>query len=807
MDTTALELFFASQWTSITERSKSSLDPDDLEMVEQFRTWTDAQRYVLNEQLPSITLLGPALGHLETFAQVFGTQLGRNLDVSFLWGSLTRLLQSWLISSSFVLRILETLGKVPRMVKSLAHKAEAFNGYCKNNQAVDDPAKEACFDMQILFIEFFTASINFIHGAGDLERHRISNDPYPGDGDTPFRLIEQRYTVTNQELGEALIRVEKLARVKSSSWAQSSKRININTTEKITRCLMLPQTRTTRCFNREDVFDKLDEFLEPAAEQSSLRSVALHGLGGVGKSTVASTYVEKKFEDHIWDVILWVRGEKLSSLRQSFTDVAMRLKLPGAQPQTHDENLILVQDWFQSTGKLWSNPCFQIQMLMPFWPGSNHGHAIITTRNHSLAFEPASDGLEVLSWDAKTGSQFLLFLLKNNIGRDLEAEGTSALALSERLSGHALALSHMAGIIHDGELSIQEFMTIYLKNTRRAHATNELLALWEFSFKSLDQNSRTLLALMSFLMPDIIPQEIFEASTENSVPDHLRLCLDEFSLSAAIRKLITLALVKKNRNTKVLSVHRMVQTQFKHFLSVEERQKNFNDTVALVYNVFPREDVAKGQLYDAWETCNKYLQHVLNLRDCFTEEKTLSASFRATGQFCDLLIQCQRYLYETNALEDLGLLCEVNLAAVNSLVNSPQKDDMRASIMSHQANLAESLGDAQAAIELNKNAYEIRLHERPMKQQLLCYISNNVGYCYNTANDHKNSLEWFQKSQVWWTASVRDRSETQECPAFILKNTARCLVYLDDFEGAAKLLDVAISRLKTERPLNWAMLA
>jgi predicted ATP-dependent serine protease len=113
---------------------------------------------------------------------------------------------------------------------------------------------------------------------------------------------------------------------------------------------MLPQTKTTRFFDRVDVFEELDQILGPVAG-TSFRSVALHGLGGVGKSTIASTYIEKKFDKDDYDVVLWVRGEKTSSLQQSFTDIAMRLKLPGAQPQNYNENLFLVQDWFQSTGK------------------------------------------------------------------------------------------------------------------------------------------------------------------------------------------------------------------------------------------------------------------------------------------------------------------------------------------------------------------------------------------------------------------------------------------------------------------------
>ena len=78
------------------------------------------------------------------------------------------------------------------------------------------------------------------------------------------------------------------------------------------------------------------------------------------------------------------------------------------------------------------------KLLVTYWPEASHGKAIITTRNHNLVYEFATSGLEITSWDAKIGSDFLFFLLKDNIGRDVQAEGVSAAELAEKLSGHAL---------------------------------------------------------------------------------------------------------------------------------------------------------------------------------------------------------------------------------------------------------------------------------------------------------------------------------------------------------------------------------
>lgn len=296
---------------------------------------------------------------------------------------------------------------------------------------------------------------------------------------------------------------------------------------------------------------------------------------------------------------------------------------------------------------------------MPYWPGASHGKAIITTRNHSLANEPASTGIEVFSWDPQRGSEFLLFLLKQDVGKDIESEGTSAYELAKRLNGHALGISHMAGLIHRRSWSITEFMSIYLKNPRKAH-TSELEAIWDFSFKRLqteNPDSLKVLNVVAFLMPDDIPQTLFEFNDEASIPTDYGFCSDDYEyvynavtlyilthcrFSEAIEPLITLSLMKRNRDSRTFSVHRMVQTQYKYFLSQQDRQKAFDDTVSLVHLAFPRMDNTKGQLYDKWAQCNLYLQHLIGLADYFKEELRISKTFKATWKFCELLNQGQR---------------------------------------------------------------------------------------------------------------------------------------------------------------------
>lgn len=50
------------------------------------------------------------------------------------------------------------------MLKSLGYKAEAFKGYYTVSRENLDQLKEACFDIQVQLVEFFTSVIKSMRG-------------------------------------------------------------------------------------------------------------------------------------------------------------------------------------------------------------------------------------------------------------------------------------------------------------------------------------------------------------------------------------------------------------------------------------------------------------------------------------------------------------------------------------------------------------------------------------------------------------------------------------------------------------------
>lgn len=288
-----------------------------------------------------------------------------------------------------------------------------------------------------------------------------------------------------------------------------------------------------------------------------------------------------------------------------------------------------------------------LKFLQEYWPfASRHGQALITTRNPEFGFQLADREMEITNWDSDTGLRFLLHLLSTDISTQLrEDEAASAHQLSQKLNGHALAISTMAGLIHRRALSITEFLRFYEQYPSEVHGISgnrSINALWEISFRSLDPQSKAILGILSYVEPDSIPQALFEPKSPADLPASLRFCSESFRFSEAIENLLTTALIKRDKVSRAFSLHRLVQTSFKYFMTPEERQQAFNDATVPVSQAFPRRDVNTANLWLMWEQCALYLQHVISLRDNWREEKKSNPKFFALQTYCDLNNACQR---------------------------------------------------------------------------------------------------------------------------------------------------------------------
>lgn len=120
-------------------------------------------------------------------------------------------------------------------------------------------------------------------------------------------------------------------------------------------------------FDRVDVIQKIEDHFKKDITTDSVRSLAIHGLGGVGKSIVALRYAGTRLQKGELDALFWVHSDKLVSIKQSFTNIAQRLKLLDARQGDHDDNQALVLNWLQHTRELfWT--CYYLPITLPRLP-------------------------------------------------------------------------------------------------------------------------------------------------------------------------------------------------------------------------------------------------------------------------------------------------------------------------------------------------------------------------------------------------------------------------------------------------------
>lgn len=330
--------FFANHWRTSVAKCNEQLEDGDREKIPHIQTWDDFQAIVLGGRgdptsVPhQVDRLKPTLVQYSQFLAFCEQEMGTGFSTAFVWGLQGVLFQ--LISEDP-----RAIDKIPRMLKTLGYKVEEFNTHCTNAISITKLIREACFEMLTLLLEFIAALI------------RTLRDDGPSSQSDQWSRLEKHFLNTDHDVNETLIRVEKLTLAGSTGTAATGRSSNTKSAGHPFPCFILPPTKAPRFFDRETINKQIDDVLSRNYTGTSFRSVALHGLGGIGKSAIASRYVDQKIVDQDYDAIFWVQAEKPASLRQSFTEIAVQLKIEGAEPQKHDENRKLVQKWFQAASK------------------------------------------------------------------------------------------------------------------------------------------------------------------------------------------------------------------------------------------------------------------------------------------------------------------------------------------------------------------------------------------------------------------------------------------------------------------------
>ena len=173
-------------------------------------------------------------------------------------------------------------------------------------------------------------------------------------------VYEAESTRTIDSVDQAFERVQRLAGLVEQVKERSllSKTLSLSTDgsdEQVQGSITwLPPAKNSRFYDRDDIIGRMDNYLRGPRNEPRVHSLALYGLGGVGKSHVALKYAHTRSAHY--SAILWIHSASPTAIAQSFTDIALLLKLPQAERSKPEENRLLLLGWLQRTSKsVWTN--------------------------------------------------------------------------------------------------------------------------------------------------------------------------------------------------------------------------------------------------------------------------------------------------------------------------------------------------------------------------------------------------------------------------------------------------------------------
>ena len=401
-----------------------------------------------------------------------------------------------------------------------------------------------------------------------------------------------------------------------------------------------------------------------SANSEGLKQFALCGMGGLGKTEIATKFAFQHKES--FDAIFWIRAEGAAKMDSCFAEIAVRL---GLEEKAESKNQVvsrdLVKDWLSDPWKMTSiegrptrtfatwltvfDNADDVHALSEYWPNQGRGSVLITSRDPiaKAFFSTSPSGLDLAPFSAHDGRCMLRKLLR---GTDQYHDHERQLAerITCSLGGLPLAIAQAAGIIRRQGLSLAEFIESYkdvlghsglhenkapserLERLERGLYPHTVATVW--AFESLRPSTKNLLSMISFLDPDAIQEMLLiNVPTESDIGYLDALPMEASMYWEALTELSQASLVKHHKDAGELTIHRLVQDTFRAKMNNDERVDAFIFAVNLVCAHWPRTmspptrknaPVVTPRLWmiDRWPTCEILYPHVLRLKQLYETE-------------------------------------------------------------------------------------------------------------------------------------------------------------------------------------------
>jgi tetratricopeptide (TPR) repeat protein len=306
---------------------------------------------------------------------------------------------------------------------------------------------------------------------------------------------------------------------------------------------------------------ELDRLARDLAAGSRVMVHSVRGMGGVGKTQLATEYAHAHLRDY--DLVWWIAAEEPAAIPDQFTALATRLGLePATEPDTlatqvHDR-LAAVAGWLLIFDNADSVAAIQPWLPPGPQPAGIPGHVIVTTRRGGFGSLGQVMDLDVIDL---ADAVDLLRTRVDDLGQDVGEQ------IADELGRLPLALEQAAAYLDRVELPPGDYLDLLRARAADLYARGQavsrsdtIVTLWDLSLERLtaeDPTAVQLLDICAYLAPVPVPLDLFSAHP-GQLPEPLSTsAADPLAFAETVGVLADYSLAK--RTGAGLQLHRLVQ--------------------------------------------------------------------------------------------------------------------------------------------------------------------------------------------------------------------------------------------------------
>ena len=374
-------------------------------------------------------------------------------------------------------------------------------------------------------------------------------------------------------------------------------------------------------------------------EHKKWRKASIVGLGGIGKTQVARQLADWVKQQQPLFSIFWVPASSSAAFGQAFTEIARKLGIQNGDRVDDDDLKESVRHYLSSKA---AGPWFLVvdnlddgDVLGRYIPESDDGVTLFTTRSERAA--RSVTGNNVIRLQPMEPPEAADLLERQLISPDT----AGAADLVEELGYLPLAITQVAAVLNEKQMPIPEL----LARMRRSSESVSSLLGQEFSdntysagsmgtvflttFNQLRKSNRDAVNILEFLAciePDNIPQSILSPLET------------EERLAHAVSTLLEDHLLKRDEDSGLLKMHRLVQMEVRTWAEREGRLVTiYEKAIRHFVTVFSSQRITRrAYIPHAF----KLLQHTERIKELDIEERS------------DLLFFLGRFSYEDELMAE-----------------------------------------------------------------------------------------------------------------------------------------------------------